>query len=223
MTRSEVKAILSGFTYTAYKDLYEKYKNWLVPEKVEPSTNFPEKCGEIFVFQFRFNEEISFNNEMRNNDLLVLGQIKDDEQTISDWMFDVTTDPKSKVNGIAHTCEQIYRGNVGPHRGDTNRPCIRSDYGFGTWYNRTDSKGEVQDLNPSDSFTSIAGHIGINIHNANGAYNSSLGCTIFSNESEYQKVFRKVITSCSNKNNIMVALINAGDLGDIWDEIRRYS
>lgn len=215
MTRQEIKGLLKTYSYSDYKTLYEKYSNWLISDKVEKSVIFPEKNGAIFVFEFRCNEEISFNNELRNNDLLVVVQIKDGELSITDYMFDVTTDPKSKVNGIAHTCEQIYRGNIGAHRGDSNRPCIRSDYGFGTWYNRTDSKGEVKDLNPSENFTSVSGHIGINIHNANGAYNSSLGCTILSNENEYQNVFRKVITSCSNKNNIPVALINANDLTDI--------
>ena len=159
MTREQIKSLLTTYRYSDYKNLYEKYKDWLVTEKVEQSVKFPEKKGEIFVFQFRCNEEISFNNEQRNNDLLVLGEIVDLENSISDYMFDVTTDPKSKVNGIAHTCEQIYRGNVGRHRGNTNRPCIRSDFGFGTWYNRTNSQGEIKDLNKSDKFTSIAVHM----------------------------------------------------------------
>ncbi len=213
MKYEEIKALLKSYAPSDYRNLFDKYKNWLVEEKVEPSVKYPEQEGEIAVFQFRCNEEISFNNEIRNNDFLVVVQMTG--EGILDYFFDTTCDPKSKVNGIAHTCEQIYRGNVGAHRGDSNRPCIRSDFGFGTWYNRTDSSGNVKDLNPSDSFTSIAGHIGINIHNANGAYNSSLGCTIFSNESEYQNVFRKLIMLCANKKNIPVALINANDLEDV--------
>ncbi|TRZ50881.1 hypothetical protein D4R99_05235 [bacterium] len=215
MNRTKLKSLLKDYSYSDYKSLHDKYRAWLTPEKVEPSTYFPCHKGEIAVFEFRCNEEISFNNEQRNNDLLVLVEIADGANAIRDYFFDVTCDPKSKVSGIAHTSAQIYRGNVGAHRGDANRPCIRSDYGFGTWYNRTDSAGNVQDLNPSDEFTAVPGHIGINIHNANGNYNSSLGCTMFDSEGAYQKIFRSIITACRNKANIMVALIDAPDFCDI--------
>jgi hypothetical protein len=215
MDRSKLKTILKDFSYSDYKSLYEKYRDWLVSEKIEPSARFPRRQGEIGIFQFRCNEEISFNNELRNNDLLVLIEIIDNEQSIKDYFFDVTCDPKSKVSGIAHTCAQIYRGNVGAHRGDPNRPCIRSDNGFGTWFNRTDATGNIIDLNKSDNLTSIPGHIGINIHNANGCYNSSLGCTMFDSEGAYQKVFRPVITHCFNQSNVMVILIDAPDFEDI--------
>lgn len=215
MNRDKIKALLKDYTYSDYKSLHDKYRAWLTGEKVDPDTYFPNRAGEIAVFQFRCNEPISFNDEERNNDLLVLLELTDGEQSIRDYFLDTTCDPKAKAPGIAHTCAQIYRGNVGAHRGFIERTCIRSDFGLGTRYNRTDSEGEVKDLNPSDEFTSVYGHIGINIHNANGCYNSSLGCTIFSSEGAYQKIFKPVIKGCSNKSNIMVALIDADDFNDI--------
>lgn len=215
MNRDKIISLLHDYSYRDYKSLYEKYRVWLTKQKVEPSVIFPNSKSEIAVFQFRCNEPISFNDQERNNDLLVIMEIQDNMRAISDFFFDVTCDPCTTKPRIAHSCAQIYRGNVGPHRGDPNRPCIRSDYGFGTWYNRTDAKGDVIDINPDDNFTSVSGHIGINIHNANGAYNSSLGCTILSNEKEYQNIFRPVITGCSNKSNIPVILIDADDLEDI--------
>ncbi len=208
--------MLEKATYSDFLSLYDTYKSWLVKDKVEPSTHFPNSKNEIAVFQFRCNEPISFNDEQRNNDILCVMQIADNSHGIITHIFDVTCDPKSTKYRIAHSAAQIYRGNVGAHRGDSNRPCIRSDYGFGTWYFRTDEKGNIIDVNPSDRFESISGHIGINIHNANGCYNSSLGCTIFSSEKEYQKIFRDLITKCNNRSNIMVALIDAEDLEDIF-------
>lgn len=214
MQRDKLKEILKNYTYSDYKNLYDKYRDWLVKEKVESSASFPNSPGEIAIFEFRCNEEISFNNVLFNNDLLVLMQVIDNSNGIKDHFFDVTTDPKNKKPGIAHTCEQIYRGNVGIHRGDPNRPCIRSDFGFGTWINRTDGKGNIIDINSSDKFTSAPLHCGINIHNG-GEHNTSLGCTMFASDSEYQEYFRAVITHCSNKNNVPVALINAEDFEDI--------
>jgi hypothetical protein len=214
MERDKIKSRLKDYTLSDYEGLFDKYKDWLVPEKVEPDVEFPHMPGEIGVFQFRCNEPISFNNEQRNNDLLVIIKINEDG-SVKDEFFDVTCDPKDTKPGIAHSCAQIYRGNVGSHRGDPSRPCIRSDYGFGTWFNRTDANGEVKDLNPSPELTSIADHIGINIHNANGCYNSSLGCTILSSEGAYRKTFVPLITSCRNKLNIFVALIDVEDFEDI--------
>ena len=215
MNRDEIKSLLLKYSYSDYKSLFDKYSAWLVKDKVEKSVIFPNSIHEIAVFQFRCNESISFNNEIRNNDLLVLMRIADNTFSINDFFFDVTCDPKSRVHGIAHVCAQIYRGNVGPHRGDPSRPCIRSDFGFGTWYNRTDNQGDVIDLNPSPDYTSVTGHIGINIHNAGGFYNSSLGCTIFNSESEYRNLFVPLIADCTNKNNIPVSVIDAADLKDI--------
>lgn len=215
MNRDKILELLDDYSYRDYKMLFENYKAWLTKEKTEPTVIFPNSINEIAVFQFRCNESIDFNDENRNNDLLVVMKVHDNMRSIQDFYFDTTCDPATTKPGIAHSAAQIYRGNVGPHRGDPDRPCIRSDYGFGTWYYRTDSKGEVIDLNPDENFTSIAGHIGINIHNANGAYNSSLGCTIFSKESGYQNVFRPLITGCYNKSNIPVVLIDAEDLEDI--------
>lgn len=215
MTRDEIKAALKNYSYSDYLALYHLYRDWLRKEKVEGTVCFPNSKGEIAVFQFRCNENISFNDVEVYNDLLVLMEVVDNSHGIKDYFFDVTVDPKSTKPGIAHTCAQIYRGNVGPHRGDPNRPCIRSDNGFGTWINRTDGNGNVIDINSSVEFTSAPGHFGINIHNANGALNSSLGCTIFQSEGAYQKIFRPAIVNCVNRGNIMVALIDEEDFDEI--------
>jgi hypothetical protein len=217
MQREKIKSILKDYTYTDYLNLFEKYKSFLVKDKVEPSVSFPNSAGEIAVFEFRCNEEVSFNDDVFNNDLLVLVQVVGNDLSISDHFFDVTTDPKSKKPGIAHTCAQIYRGNVGIHRGDPNRPCIRSDFGFGTWILRTDGKGNILDINSSDKFLSAPLHCGINIHNG-GERNTSLGCTMTAHDKEYQEIFRPIITHCANKNNIAVSLIDAADLDEIFGD-----
>lgn len=218
MDRKTLIEILHSFSFSDYENLFNQYSNWLIKDKVEPSTKFLDTYGSLSAFVFRFNETISFNDIIRNNDLLVLMKVIDNERGIKDNFFDVTSDPCGKKFRIAHLCEQIYRGNVGFHRGDSNRPCIRSDNGFGTWYNRTDTESDIIDINPSDNYTSIAGHIGINIHNNNGAYNSSLGCVILSSENDYRKIFVPFITqNVTNRNNIPVCVIN----GEDWEDIRK--
>lgn len=216
MRRDKIINILKNFKYSDYKKLFENYKDWLVDDKVAQSTGFPNSLDEIAVFVFRDNDSIDFNNIRRNNDLLVVLQIVDSIHSIKDEFIPCTADPYGQKEGIAHLCEQIYRGNVGLHRGIASRYCIRSDFDFGTWINRTDSKGKVIDKNISKNFTSYCGHFGINIHDSANLYNSSLGCVIIPSKNDYQ-IFRKMLLSAANPNNISVSVINYNDVKDISD------
>ena len=220
MNREQLKNILDCYTCTDFENLYNKYSNWLVKEKVEPNVMFPLTKGSLLVIAVRCNETISFNNDIRNNDFVLLMQLADHDRGIKTYFFDCTTDPCGRKDKIAHLCEQIYNGNIGFHHADPARICIRSDFGFGTWVNRTDGNGDVIDLNTDGRFTSEPGHFGINIHNNNGFYNSSLGCIILSNETEYKTAFKPVLEDCrdlplTNQKHIPVMVINAADFEDI--------
>lgn len=220
MTREQIKTILSNWNLSDFELFYKQYSAWLIKDKVALDCVFPVVKSSIMAVAVRCNETISFNDQLRNNDLLCLLQVADFDRGITTDFFDVTTDPCGRKSNIAHLCEQIYRGNIGFHRGDASRICIRSDFGAGTWINRTDENGEIIDLNTSEKFTSEPGHFGINIHNNNGFYNSSLGCIILSDETAYQRVFKPDLVNCthgamSNHSNIPVLVVNVDDFNDI--------
>lgn len=196
--RDKVKAYLLSFTrFDLYKQLLLGYiNNYLEDDRVTCSIPDFKKNG-IIVFVIRCNERISFNDEIRNNDLLVIAEyISEDNFNV--YTFNVTADPKSQSPNIAHLIEQVYTGNIGLHRSILGRVCIRSDKG--TWYKRTDSKGNAY----KEKFEQI----GLNIHDNGGFFNSSLGCVILENSNEYKNVFKPLLSRVSNRNNVPVAVMN---------------
>jgi hypothetical protein len=211
-SRKEIMELIQSdkVTYDVLKTFYsELCNNYFKPERIALINNefikFPSIENEIAVFPIRLNERLSFNNTEGefNNDLLFIMQYKGDDNKVNKLFFNVTTDPKSKQLNIAHLVEQIYRGDIGIHRGDSTRLCIRSDYG--TWFKRTDTLGNetVEEF----------GCIGLNIHDNHGAYNSSLGCVILESEQQYINVYKPMLKTVVNKKSIPVCVLN----GDIFD------
>jgi len=232
MTREQIIQIFNSWTYSGFRDFYERWADYLkyrfmddYSYRIEPSIVYPAVKDSIMVFEVRCNEDISFNNQIRNNDLLLVAEVVDDASStlsIALHKFNCTTDPCSKKYRIAHTARQIYRGNVGIHRNNEGRLCIRSDHGFGTYIRRTDGDGEILKIN--GHVDAYPDHVGINIHDNGGFANSSLGCTILAgadylHPGPYRDEFKPLLVKCSNKENIPVALIDAEDVEDIikWD------
>lgn len=195
--RNKIKHYLLSFTdFASYKELLYKYCNYLDDKRVTYDS-FTDKKNAIMVFVIRCNERISDNTAIRNNDLLVVVEyISLDNYNV--YTFNVTADPKSKQANIAHLIEQVYTGNVRPHRWIAGRLAICSDKGC--WYRRTNSKGE--------GYEAKFGQIGINIHDTGGFWNSSLGCVILESDSDYKNVFKPLLKRVSNSNSIPVAVIN---------------
>jgi hypothetical protein len=229
MNRNEIIQYFSNLNYSGFKNFYDKYKDFFkngftddFSERIESSIVYPEAKDSLIIFEIRCNEDISFNNEIRNNDLLLVLEIQYADEKAIEYLlhqFDCTTDPCSQKYHIAHTARQIYRGNVGLHHGTPGRTCIRSDEGGGTWVRRTDAAGNVIPLNPKHADAEL-GHFGINIHDNGGFANSSLGCTILAGGSylepgPYRDEYKPLLLKCTNKNNIPVALIDMEDVEDI--------
>lgn len=196
--RKQIKDYLLSYTrFELFKQLVYGYANNYLDEERIQYQIFDNKKNNIIVFVIRCNERISFNDKERNNDLLVIAEyISEDNFNV--YTFNVTADPKAQNPNIAHLIEQIYTGNIRPHRWIAGRLAICSDKGC--WYRRTDSKGKPYDAK--------FGQIGINIHDTGGYFNSSLGCIILESDSEYKNVFKPLLKRCTNSNNIPVVVIN---------------
>ena len=196
MTRTELKNKFNQYKYSDFERLYTAFATYLKTDYVTFNHNFPSTIGNIVVFTIRENDYVSFNDLLRNNDLLVV--IKLIEGGIETYQFNCTTDPSTNKENIAHFCTQIYTGNVGFHRGNPFRRCIRSDNGC--WYFRSHVNGSTG--------IDIFGQIGLNIHDNNNFWNSSLGCTILESYQQAVDVYMPLIKSATNKNLIPVCQIN---------------
>lgn len=173
----------------SYKEIFNAYAEGL-PDKYNLSKTYWEDVLNVIVI--RCNDIYVTNNELRNNDWLVC--IYNNLR----YVYKCTADPKYKRDRIANLREQVYYGNIRPHRWIGWRTCIAQDnckvwvrrYANGKWYEEL-------------------GHFGINIHNSAGYFNSSLGCVILADESRYINSFRPLLRTVKKQTNrIPVAVIN---------------
>jgi hypothetical protein len=196
--RKAIKKYLVGLgSFTKFVGLLKAYMSYLKDPLVTYHGEPNQVRGTIMAFVIRCNDGISFNDELPNNDLLVIVEYVSEDNT-NIYTFNVTADPKSKKANIAHLLEQVYVGNVRPHRWIAGRLAICSDNGC--WFRRTDTVGRDGDF----TFDKI----GINIHDTGGFWNSSLGCVILESDDEYKNVFKPLLRRVINKNSIPVAVIN---------------
>jgi len=233
MQREQVIQYFDSLNYSGFKKFYEDYENYLKsvdPARIEPSVKFPTRKGELLGIDVRMNDDISFNlGKDYNNDLFIVMEITDDEHSIITHFVKVTCDPCRMKEGIAHKARQIYRGNIGFHRGDSTRICIRSDFGFGTWERRTHADGSVIPLNPKHN-DAVAQHCGDNHHESPFA-NSSLTCTIW-DEQQHTDIMEPLLTQALNEykklpdgtttNNAMCIPMMVTNVEDLEDEIQNW-
>lgn len=154
----------------------------------------------------RNNEEIAFNDDEYCNDLLIIEQTQKGSHLF--YVFKVTMDPKSKKHKIAHLLEGFYASyRVRPHRWQPGRTAICQGPND-VFVARTRTDGTI-----IDTYSKHRGIFGINIHNAAGYKNSSLGCTVLEPDSEennwhWRDHFKPLVKSISNKKLISYAVIN---------------
>lgn len=222
--KQKINDYCNNVGYNGFKYVDTKFRGYLLvnwPDRIA-DVKFPTNKGDIAGFLIRCNKPVSFNNEIRNNDLEFVLEITDTDET--SWstlthVYNITTDPSVPKSNIAHFAQQIYAGNIGYHHGDSDRICIRSDKGC--WYFRTDSNEEIVHLGKKVDEFAVFGARGLNNHNANGFRNSSEGCAIIDPDHEkdqYQDDFKPLLTAVKNNptavhNNIPMYVIDE----DFWN------
>jgi hypothetical protein len=160
----------------------------------------------VNVMGIRNNQEIAFNDEQYCNDLLIIEQTQNKAHLF--YVFKVTMDPKAKRSKIAHLLEGVFASyKVRPHRWQPGRTAICQGPND-VLIARTDTDGNI-----IKTYSKQKGIFGINIHNAAGYRNSSLGCTVLEPDSEkndwhWKNHFKLLVKSISNKELIDYVVIN---------------
>lgn len=205
--RKKIKDYFLSFTsFNQYRDFIINYQlEYLDIEKVLVGKEAYKKIlqslftrGYIFDIKIRCNSRISFNDKIRNNDLLVLPEYVS-ENNFNVWTFNCTLDPSTNKYNIAHLAEQIYQGNIRPHNWVQWRTAICSDT-LGTWVKRTDTNEDI--------LKTEKGKFGINQHNLWKFFNPSLGCPVLESEEDYLNVFKPLLNRCTNPKEIICVVIN---------------
>lgn len=225
---NEDTLIFDGMYYTPsvfrslWEHLVEKYKSEYFVDKDAFANGRPKNWARVYgdpvfrtepdtinVLGIRYNHEISFNNDLTNNDNLIIWENTSSNQ-VRLWRFPVTMDPKSKKVNIAHLVKGVYPSyRVGNHRQVPGRTALRQDDGV-VLVARTDKKGEV--------FEVQTGKFGINIHDSGGFSNSSLGCTILANDDDYKNKYKPLLLRVKAQRNITYVV---SDLDDVSEYLNR--
>ena len=234
MNKEDVIQFFKSCDLEALKKFYLKYIDYFkngftedFSDRVDPDLRFPEKPGDIACFFWRApttqsdDPDIDFNFG-KFDDLEFVIEKTEDNFTLH--IFRVTCDPCRNKQGIAHAARQIYCGNIGHHHGDERRICIRSDK-YGTWLKRSDEDGNMILLDNGHAYASKQ-KAGINNHDQGAFFDSSLACEILFGggwmvkDGPYASEFKPLLENClntedSNKNHIIMAIIDHDDMADI--------
>lgn len=203
--------------YAILKDLTQKFiehcKLNSLPMYGVPKWN--DAPGTINVISIRNNDELDFNSNKRNNDILYVIENRPNDKFIL-YTFPCTTDPANPITirdylrlkrGRAHLCEGAYDSYVvRPHNWIRGRTALGQDANP-VRVARSDNKGNFEKYD--------AGFFGINVHDAGNFWNSSLGCIIiaYENNWQYKAEFKPVLERAKSAHqklgiNFSVFLIN---------------
>lgn len=213
--------------FKIWKDITVRFiehcKTYKLPVFGNPKWNDEE--GTINVIAIRNNDELDFNNRVRNNDQLMVFENRPNDM-FRVYEFPCTTDPAtpitlrdflSKKRGRAHLCEGAYESYVvRPHNWVLGRTALGQDANP-VQVARSDNKGQFVGFD--------TGFFGINVHDAGRFWNSSLGCIIiaFENNLQYKSEFKPCLERAKSVHkklgiNFTVFLINHKTLRRLKNE-----
>jgi hypothetical protein len=198
---------LLNLSYDDYRAVFNKYYNELLTTKylTDPKIKWTEDPSTINVISIRCNDLFVTNDMVYDNDFLIVLENKPKEEAII-YVFITTIDPKTRRNNIANILYQFYFGNIRNHRGIPGRSAICQDF-CTVWVRRF-----TKSISNSSNWLFIdeKGYFGIHIHDKNGCYNSSLGCTILDSQDAYTKYFKPLLDNIkhSHPQNIPVMVIH---------------
>ena len=201
------KKILLDIPYHSYERLFDIHKDSFINTKYYANIEKRTDNKNIMAYIIRCNDYYITNDMKRNNDYLVV--IWYDANSVIKYCFGVTADPKTRKKGIANIIEQVYFGNIRNHWWTLGRDAICQD-NCDVWVRR---------YTLLTDYYEEKGRFHINIHNNAGAFNSSLGCTIFADDSEYFNHFRPLLRNCTNKNYVPVSVISEKNFLEIINSL----
>lgn len=197
-------------TYSDYKNIFNRFIEYAKANKrCYGNPRWLDDDHTINVIGVRMNDEIDFNDKKYNNDKLYIIQNRPNDMYIA-HEYNVTVDPATNKYRIAHLCEGAYESYiVRPHRWIIGRTALCQDAGE-VRIVRTDLRG--------GAIVYEWGYFGINIHNAGGFRNSSLGCTIYLDE--YHQEIKQILLNAKNhQDKFTYCIINHKTFNKIKNEL----
>lgn len=196
--------------YSDYKNIFNHFISYAKENgRYYGNPKWQDADHTINVVGIRNNDEIDFNVKKYNNDKLFIIQNRPNDKWIL-HEYNVTVDPSTNKYRIAHLCEGAYESYVvRPHRWIPGRTALCQDAGE-VRIVRTDLRG--------GPIVYEWGYFGINIHNAGGFRNSSLGCTIYPDE-HHQEIKHILLNAKKYQKSFTYCLINYKTFNNIKNEL----
>lgn len=227
--KMEIREYLNSLNYNDIKALFEKHLEWSkANNRTSGEPKWFDEPNTLNLIGIRCNTEVDFNFGKYNDFLMVI--FNKPGGTFDYQLLEVTCDPYKKKESIAHLRQGVWDSFVvRPHRWATR---------FFKALNKTIDRWAVcQDQNKVEIVRTNGkgivieterGMFGINIHDNGGYADSSLGCTILKNDSDYLNRYLIYLYDINKKekipvnaDNITYCLINHSQLESYAGELKR--
>jgi hypothetical protein len=189
------KQILFDLSYQDLKKLFNNFLDCQTGNKYHnENVKWQDADGTINVIAIRCNDIYITNDMNRSNDYLCI--VHNTGDSYEQFVYNCTTDPKTRRTNIANICEQSYLGNIRNHHWTPGRVAICQD-NCKVWVRRYNGNTWVEQY----------GFFTINIHNPQGFFNSSLGCIILATDDSYISTFRPLLNKVKLVTNEIPVIV----------------
>jgi len=205
---------IDSLSILQFQQLHYLFSDSLKGTKYEKEVIFDINQKHINLFVIRNNDVYVTNDMIYDNDYVILtqnGYMKEDEgQAGSITILRATSDPKMRRQNIANVLEQQWYGNIREHRWMFGRLAICQD----------NDKLWVRRYSSLTNYIEEYGYYTCNVHNKNGAKNSSLGCTILASDESYKKLFLPILKEVKQfQSKIPCSMIQVEAFNKLYKEI----